>query len=131
MPLHVCEARDPKGLYKLARDGKIKGTHFCYNWRQRSNFISYISLDKRLFGYFTAGFTGIDDPYEPPLDCEVCIQLVDTFHQFCVLLRENPGNSCFYFYQIILEQKGLNCPSPFDMAEEVVSYLEEKGYLEA
>ena len=25
-PLEVCEARDPKGLYKLARAGKIKGT---------------------------------------------------------------------------------------------------------
>lgn len=23
--LEVCEARDPKGLYKLARAGKIKG----------------------------------------------------------------------------------------------------------
>ncbi len=35
-PLEVCEARDPKGLYKKARAGEIKG------------------------------FTGIDDPYEPP-----------------------------------------------------------------
>lgn len=26
VPLQVCEARDPKGLYKLARAGKIKGT---------------------------------------------------------------------------------------------------------
>ena len=25
-PIEVCEARDPKGLYKLARAGKIKGT---------------------------------------------------------------------------------------------------------
>lgn len=25
MPLRVCEARDPKGLYKLARAGKIEG----------------------------------------------------------------------------------------------------------
>ncbi|XP_057546158.1 adenylyl-sulfate kinase 3 isoform X2 [Amaranthus tricolor] len=40
MPLEVCEERDAKGLYKLARAGKIKG------------------------------FTGIDDPYEPPLNCE-------------------------------------------------------------
>ncbi|KAL3846341.1 hypothetical protein ACJIZ3_003744 [Penstemon smallii] len=38
----LCEERDPKGLYKLARAGKIKG------------------------------FTGIDDPYEPPLKSEVC-----------------------------------------------------------
>jgi len=35
-PLDVCEARDPKGLYKKARAGEIKG------------------------------FTGIDDPYEAP-----------------------------------------------------------------
>lgn len=27
VPLQVCEARDPKGLYKLARAGKIKGAH--------------------------------------------------------------------------------------------------------
>jgi adenylylsulfate kinase len=35
--LSTCEGRDPKGLYKLAREGKIKN------------------------------FTGIDDPYEEPL----------------------------------------------------------------
>lgn len=28
MPLELCEARDPKGLYKLARAGKIKGVCF-------------------------------------------------------------------------------------------------------
>jgi adenylylsulfate kinase len=35
-PLEICEARDPKGLYKKARAGELKG------------------------------FTGIDDPYEAP-----------------------------------------------------------------
>lgn len=40
-PLEVCEARDVKGLYAKARSGKIKG------------------------------FTGIDDPYEVPLNPEV------------------------------------------------------------
>ncbi|MGQ4646800.1 adenylyl-sulfate kinase [Lyngbya aestuarii] len=40
-PLNVCEGRDVKGLYKRARSGDIKG------------------------------FTGIDDPYEPPIDPEV------------------------------------------------------------
>ncbi len=40
-PLEVCEARDVKGLYQKARDGKIPH------------------------------FTGIDDPYEPPLSPEV------------------------------------------------------------
>jgi adenylylsulfate kinase len=40
-PLAVCEARDPKGLYKKARAGELKN------------------------------FTGIDDPYEPPENPEV------------------------------------------------------------
>jgi adenylylsulfate kinase len=40
-PLEVCEQRDVKGLYAKARAGEIKG------------------------------FTGIDDPYEPPLEPEV------------------------------------------------------------
>jgi hypothetical protein len=33
-PLQLCEERDPKGLYKLARAGKIKGKKlgaFCAN----------------------------------------------------------------------------------------------------
>ena len=40
-PLAACEARDPKGLYKKARAGEIKH------------------------------FTGIDDPYETPLQPEI------------------------------------------------------------
>jgi bifunctional enzyme CysN/CysC len=40
-PLQICEQRDPKGLYKRARCGEI------------------------------VGFTGVDDPYEPPLTPEV------------------------------------------------------------
>jgi adenylylsulfate kinase len=40
-PLEVCEQRDVKGLYAKARAGEIRG------------------------------FTGIDDPYEPPLNAEV------------------------------------------------------------
>ena len=42
-PIEVCEARDPKGLYRKARAGEVKG------------------------------FTGIDDPYEPPLHAELTL----------------------------------------------------------
>jgi len=42
-PLEVAESRDPKGLYKKARAGQIKN------------------------------FTGIDDPYEPPLQPELVL----------------------------------------------------------
>ena len=45
-PLAVCEARDPKGLYRRARRGEI------------------------------VGFTGIDSPYEPPLCPDVHIDSV-------------------------------------------------------
>jgi sulfate adenylyltransferase len=46
-PLEVCESRDRKGLYAKARAGLIKG------------------------------FTGIDDPYEPPGSPEVTIDTTD------------------------------------------------------
>jgi adenylylsulfate kinase len=42
-PIDTCEKRDPKGLYKKARAGELKN------------------------------FTGIDDPYEPPLKPELTI----------------------------------------------------------
>ncbi|PKA53637.1 Adenylyl-sulfate kinase 1, chloroplastic [Apostasia shenzhenica] len=72
IPLEVCESRDAKGLYKLARAGKIKG------------------------------FTGVDDPYEPPLNCEILVRPIDGV-----------------------------CPSPVIMCKQVISYLDEKGFLEA
>ena len=42
-PIEICEQRDPKGLYKMAREGKIKD------------------------------FTGIDAPYEAPLKPELVL----------------------------------------------------------
>ncbi|NJL92466.1 MAG: bifunctional sulfate adenylyltransferase/adenylylsulfate kinase [Anaerolineae bacterium] len=45
-PLAVCEARDSKGLYARARRGEL------------------------------VGFTGIDDPYEPPLNPEIALDTV-------------------------------------------------------
>jgi len=46
-PLSECESRDPKGLYAKARAGEI------------------------------TGFTGIDDPYEPPLRAELVLTPAD------------------------------------------------------
>ena len=46
-PLEVCEQRDPKGLYKKARAGEIKG------------------------------FTGIDDPYEEPVAPEIVLSAAE------------------------------------------------------
>jgi len=47
-PLDVAEARDPKGLYRKARAGQL------------------------------ANFTGVDSPYEPPLDPEVRVETATT-----------------------------------------------------
>ncbi len=46
-PVEICEKRDPKGLYQKARRGAIKG------------------------------FTGVDDPYEAPLNPEMIIKTGD------------------------------------------------------
>jgi len=48
-PVAICEQRDPKGLYQKARRGELKG------------------------------FTGVDDPYEPPLQPELILD--STTHQ--------------------------------------------------
>lgn len=51
--LSVCEKRDPKGLYKMARAGEIKG------------------------------FTGIDAPYEVPVNPDLVVDSVDCSPEEC------------------------------------------------
>ncbi len=53
-PLAVAEERDPKGLYKKARAGEIKG------------------------------FTGIDDPYEAPTKPELVVKTAEHSIEECV-----------------------------------------------
>jgi adenylylsulfate kinase len=50
-PIETCEQRDPKGLYKKARAGQLKG------------------------------FTGVDDPYEAPLQPEITLDATNTSPQ--------------------------------------------------
>src|SRR5438270_12437494 len=58
-PIGTCEQRDPKGLYKKARAGQLKG------------------------------FTGVDDPYEAPLKPELTIDATSvTPQQAAALLME-------------------------------------------
>lgn len=64
-PLEVCEHRDPKGLYQKARKGEIPD------------------------------FTGIDSPYEAPIDPEIIIQNDD------INLQEAVNNVLHY-----LKEKG-------------------------
>lgn len=52
-PIEECEKRDTKGLYKKARAGELKG------------------------------FTGIDDPYEPPLNPEVTLDTIKMSPEEC------------------------------------------------
>jgi len=53
-PVELCEQRDPKGLYKKARAGEIKG------------------------------FTGVDDPYEAPLKPDVVLKTGEKKLEECV-----------------------------------------------
>ena len=53
-PLSICEQRDPKGLYAKARAGEIQG------------------------------FTGIDDPYEPPASPELTLDTAALPPDACV-----------------------------------------------
>jgi adenylylsulfate kinase len=55
-PIATCEQRDPKGLYKKARAGELKN------------------------------FTGIDDPYEAPLNPELTIDATTTSPQDATIL---------------------------------------------
>ena len=61
-PLQVAEQRDPKGLYKKARAGEIKGMCPCHV--PRSALLNIATLD----------FTGISAPYEPPENPEIHIR---------------------------------------------------------
>lgn len=62
-PLEICEKRDPKGLYKKARNGEIQN------------------------------FTGINSPYETPLNPEIHIQKEDIKENVDMILEFlNEGN---------------------------------------
>lgn len=63
-PLEVCENRDVKGLYAKARRGELKG------------------------------FTGIDDPYEPPDHPEITLDTVD----------DTPQNNANLIVEYLIEQ---------------------------
>lgn len=53
-PLEICEKRDPKGIYKKARNGQIKD------------------------------FTGIDSPYEKPINPDIVIHTEENSLEECV-----------------------------------------------
>jgi adenylylsulfate kinase len=52
-PVEICEERDPKGLYMKAKKGELKG------------------------------FTGVDDPYEPPLRPEIVVNTMENSPEEC------------------------------------------------
>ncbi len=95
VPLSVCEQRDVKGLYKKARAGEIKG------------------------------FTGIDDPYEEPLNAEV----------ICETDRETVVESAAKILRRC-EELGYLRPAPDEASysaaekEQLEKSLKDLGYIE-
>jgi adenylylsulfate kinase len=65
-PIEICESRDVKGLYAAARNGKLKG------------------------------FTGVDDPYEVPLNPDMT----------CFSDRESVDESIFKIVSILDDSLG-------------------------
>lgn len=93
-PLEVCIARDIKGMYKKAMAGEMKN------------------------------FTGIDDPYEPPLNPEIVIEAE----------KESPAESAARILAK-LEQMGLVEPAHEpaytpEEAEKIRQRLAQLGYIE-
>lgn len=120
IPIEVCEARDPKGLYKKARAGLIKN------------------------------FTGIDDPYEAPQAPEITVQCFDEgalLHAAgCTRLADGGGGAaaaalatrpaCTPTSRLTLIVLCLprlraegNQRSPRDMAQQILDCLNDMGYL--
>ncbi len=92
--LETCMARDVKGMYMKALAGEIKN------------------------------FTGIDDPYEPPLQPELLIETEN----------ETPTASAARILAL-LEQRGLLAPSPepvytVEEEEKIRARLIQLGYIE-
>lgn len=118
------------------------------------NLLVHYQLILFIWPYYFAGFTGIDDPYEPPLSCEVCLYLgmetncgrvlmnVELYQMWNIIKSQAGLLLCCAFvlcvsnwiillaFQIEIQQKDGVCAAPGAMAGQVVSYLEEKGYLQ-
>lgn len=93
--LETCEKRDVKGMYKMAREGKIKN------------------------------FTGIDDPYEEPLNPEIV----------CDTEKEKVEESVNKIVKFLEERNFIEIPESEEKGyteeeeEEIKKRLEELGYI--
>ena len=89
-PCEVCEKRDVKGLYKKAREGKIKGMG------HRSYAVMIMTTLRDPFLH-TAGFTGIDSSYEAPENPDLVLKtneqtLEECVDQLVTFLQERVSN---------------------------------------
>ncbi|KAL0698536.1 hypothetical protein Bca4012_054658 [Brassica carinata] len=87
----------------LFERGKLAYTLDGDNVRHGLNRDLTFKAEDRTENIRRIGFTGIDDPYEAPLNCEV-------------VLKQHTEDD-------------VSC-SPRQMAENIISYLQDKGYLE-
>jgi sulfate adenylyltransferase len=89
-PIEVCEERDVKGLYARARRGQIQG------------------------------FTGVDDPYEVPVDPEITLNTVDF----------SPDENAFRIVEI-LEARGFILPEETNGISKPGEDEQELEFIEA
>ncbi len=104
VPLELCEKRDPKGLYKKARAGQLKGfTGAALAHAHARPRLARRTLINGCVVCACSGTTGVDDPYEEPLSAELVLEAYDA-----------QGNQ----------------RSPEVMAAELLEYLEAQRLLE-
>ncbi|RJQ13362.1 MAG: adenylyl-sulfate kinase [Nitrospiraceae bacterium] len=108
-PLEICEKRDVKGLYKLARNGKI------------------------------ANFTGVTDPYEEPSAPEIVVETDRISVSRCVYLIVNRLKElgCVRFTETLVRDNSLpvtaetvsteNYVEAIDVALQLLNAVNERG----
>jgi hypothetical protein len=134
VPLSVVQERDPKGLYKKVAAGELKGGSqskqlitfslflyfyifmyiyiyiYIYIFTYIYIYISYTSDNHKLC---LLGFTGVDDPYEPPLHAEINMKndgmtVQQSVDQIMHALRRE-GVSIIFPFVLYLTQCQINC----------------------
>lgn len=126
IPIEVCEERDPKGLYKAARAGKIKvrarPPREPPPTPARRPVVALAATGRlesaqpahpppitepltHAHTHVLQNFTGIDDPYEEPLNAEI------------VVTAKAEGAA--------------ELEKPEMMAKQILDHLASKGYLQA
>ena len=140
VPLHVCEARDPKGLYKRARAGEIKGklNPTCFIFFSQPihrHDPTHMLIIKCFFfsrNYFFYRFHRNRWPLRTTFGLRGSYIIIYYILFIIVFFIYSESLACYYYdVQIVIQNnRDENSSSSLsEMAEIVVTYLDQNGYL--